>query len=229
MKIGIFDSGFGGKLALEKCQVLLPQHEFIGFFDHKNAPYGDRSAEEIYGLTLAGVNHLFSQDCTLVLLACNTASARALRKIQETYPTKKLLGCLIPAIEEALEVRIEPPTELRKIGIIATRHTVRTKKYQREAFKINPRAKVYPIATPKLVPWIETGEAESLACRNYLIQKIQSLIDQHQIDTLILGCTHYSALQNIVKDIFPHLLIIDSAEAQSLKLKDYLQRHAELQ
>ena len=230
MKIGIFDSGYGGKLALQQCQKRIPQHEFIGFFDHKNAPYGDRSPEEIYKLTSHGVNNLFDQDCKLVLLACNTASARALRTMQEAEPDKKVLGCLIPAIEAALEnqpkQKFEPP---RRIGIIATRHTVDTRKYQREAFKIAPLAKVFPIATPKLVPWIEAGETDSKACQDYLKVHIQTLIDEHQIDTLILGCTHYSALKTIVKNLFPSLLIIDSAQAQAEKLVDYLARHPELQ
>lgn len=180
-------------------------------------------------ITLNEVNNLFDQDCKLVLLACNTASARALRTMQEAEPNKKILGCLIPAIETALENEPErKSTEPRQIGIIATRHTVETRKYQREAFKIDPLAKIFPIATPKLVPWIEAGEAESELCHDYLKYHIQTLINKHQIDTLVLGCTHYSALKVSVKRLFPSLLIIDSAQAQAEKLVDYLAMHPEL-
>lgn len=243
MKIGIFDSGHGGRLALEKCRALLPEHDFIGFFDHANAPYGDRSPEDIYDLTETGMNNLFDQKCKIVLLACNTASARGLRKLQEAYPQKKVLGCLVPAIQTAIDKSSNLRDRSRHIGVLATRHTVESKKYQREAFKVDPLAKVFPVATPKLVPWIETyqknlltnppekGELKGVWPQEvieYLQQHIQTLIDQHHIDTLILGCTHYSALKSTVEALFPQLKIIDSAQAQAEKLVDYLEHHPEL-
>lgn len=133
-----------------------------------------------------------------------------------------MLGCLIPAIETAIE---QGGTQ---VGIIATRHTVATKKYQREAFKINPIVKVFPIATPKIVPWIEAGQADSDECREYITEHIQTLVDQHHIDTLILGCTHYHVLKPWCETHFPTLKVISSAEAQAEKLVDYLERHLEL-
>ena len=223
MKIGIFDSGYGGRFTLKKCQALLPPHEFIGFFDHANAPYGNRSAEEIYHLTEAGINKLFDQNCDLVLVACNTAASQSLRQLQEDLPHKKMLGCLVPAIESSIEAGGN------HIGIIATTYTVETKKYQREAFKVDPAVKVFPVATPKLVPWIEAGKQDSQECQTYLAVHIQNLIENHQIDTLILGCTHYSVLKMVIEKAFPQLKIIDSAEAQAEKLVDYLERHTELQ
>lgn len=221
MKIGIFDSGLGGRSVLEKCQALLPQHEFVGIFDHTNAPYGDKTPEEILALTEIGMNKLFDQKCQLVLLACNTASARGLRKLQETHPERKVLGCLVPAIQTAIEAGG------RTVGILATRHTVKTRKYQREAFKIDPSVKVFPIATPKLVPWIEARQQTSTECQTYLKQHVQALIDQHDINILILGCTHYSVLKKDVEALFPSLPVIDSAQAQAEKLVDYLERHSE--
>lgn len=222
MKIGIFDSGLGGHFTLEKCQNLFPEHEFIGFFDHANAPYGDKSADEICRLTENGVQHLWSQNCNLVLIACNTACTKALRQLQEKYPHHKILGCLIPAIEIALD------SGNKRIGLMATSRTIASKKYQREAFKINPHAKIFGLATPELVPWIEAGKENSSVCRNYLHKHIKALIDTHQIETLILGCTHYSALKSTIKKLFPNLIVVDSAETQALKLGNYLQRHPEL-
>jgi len=222
MKIGIFDSGYGGRFALKQCEALLPQHEFVGFFDHANAPYGDRTSEEIYELTKAGMNNLFDQKCDLVLIACNTASSQALRQLQESLPDKKVLGCLIPAIEAAIEAGGQ------NIGVIATQHTVDTKKYHREAFKVDPSVKVFPVATPKLVPWIEAGAQETNECQDYLQQHIQNLVEHHSIDTLILGCTHYSVLKTVTQKAFPDLKIIDSAQAQAEKLVDYLEHHPEI-
>ena len=222
MKIGIFDSGHGGRYALVLCQSALPQHQFIGFFDHKNAPYGDKKADEVYELTKAGMNNLFDQKCKLVLIACNTASSRGLRRLQESNPGKEILGCLVPAVQSAIE------RGGRRLGVLATQHTVDTKKYPREAFKVDPLVKTFPLATPKLVPWIEAGQHESDKCRAYLRQHIQILIENQQIDTLILGCTHYHVFKSWAQQQFPTLNIISSAEAQAEKLVDYLARHPEL-
>ncbi|NCP67195.1 glutamate racemase [bacterium] len=222
MKIGVFDSGLGGHFTLDKCKPLMPEHEFIGFFDQTNAPYGDKSQAEILQLTESGVNELFAEDCDLVLIACNTACTQALRRLQEKYPDRKILGCLIPAAEMAVD------SEAISIGLIGTSRTIESKKYERETFKINPRAKIHGLATPKLVPFIEAGNSDDLECEIYLKEKIQMLINEHQIKTLILGCTHYSVLKARVTKLFPTLEVIDSAEAQALKLVGYLMRHPEL-
>ncbi len=223
MNIGIFDSGYGGKYTLACCKSLLPKQDFIGFFDHKNAPYGERTTNEIFDLTNIGLNNLFDQNCVLTLIACNTACSQALPKLQNKYSDRKILGCLIPAVETALDVGG------KRIGVIATAYTVNTKKYQREFFKLDQRSKVFPLATPKLVPWIEAGQHETSECLDYLTTAIEQLITEHQIDTLILGCTHYHLLRNFVAKTFPDLKLVDSASAQAEKLVDYLKRHPELE
>lgn len=223
MKIGIFDSGFGGRFTLEKCKARLPNIEFIGFFDHANAPYGDKTHAEIINLTAIGVDNLFQQGCHIVLIACNTACTQALSRLQAQDRRRKILGCLVPATEIAVD------SGTLSIGIIGTSRTVESLKYNREVFKINQKAKIHSLATPKLVPWIEAEQQASQECQAYLKQHIQTLIDNHHIDSLILGCTHYSAIKGHVEAIFPQLKIIDSAEAQAEKLVDYLNRHLELQ
>lgn len=219
MKIGVFDSGLGGHFTLKKCEELLPQHEFIGFFDQANAPYGDRSQQEILDLTETGVNELFAQDCDLVLIACNTACTQALRRLQEKYAHHKILGCLVPAAETAVD------TTSKHIGLIGTQRTIDSKKYDREIFKINPRARLHSLATPKLVPFIENNLALSTEALASLKESIERLIKAEKIETLILGCTHYSVFYDHLKINYPELNIVDSAAAQAEKLVDYLERH----
>ena len=223
MKIGVFDSGLGGHYTLEKCQKLYPQHTFVGFFDSHNAPYGDKTVAEVYRLTEAGVNNLFDQECSLVLIACNTACTQALRRLQEKYSNRNILGCLIPAAEMAVDLGAT------KIGLIGTTRTIQSKKYEREVFKLNPRAKIFSTATPKLVPWIELSQEQGSECKRYLERVIQTLINKHDITTLILGCTHYSILKSTLEGLFPNISFVDSSEAQAEKLSDYIMRHPELQ
>jgi len=223
MKIGIFDSGLGGHFTLIKCEALLPQHEFVGYFDTINAPYGDRPQSDILKFTETGINTLFQQHCDLVLIACNTACTQALRRLQEKHVHHKILGCLIPAAETAAD------THALNIGLIGTQRTIDSKKYDREIFKINQKAKLYSLATPKLVPFIEGDLALSDEALNYLCQSVETLIENHHIETLILGCTHYSVYKDWLNLKYPHLTVIDSAEAQAIKLGNYLKRHPELE
>ena len=220
MKIGIFDSGMGGNFSLAVMQQKIPQHKYVLFCDHKNAPYGNKSPEQILELTTKGCDYLFSQNCQIVLLACNTACARSLRALQESRPHQKILGCLVPAIEMAIEQGGE------RIGLIATKHTIETKKYHREAFKVNPQVKIFDAATPELAGWIENGKQET-EISDYLKEKIGPLITQ-EIDTLILGCTHYHILKPHIEALFPNINIVDSVDAQAEKFIDYLNRHSKV-
>ncbi len=218
MKIGIFDSGMGGKFALEVISKKLPEHTYEIFCDHQNAPYGNKTPEIVFNLTEQGLQKLWAQNCDLILLACNTACSDALRKLQIKYRGKRILGCLIPAIEVAIE------NSDGRIGLIATKHTVASKKYDREMKNLSSNHLLFSEPTPKLVPWIENGEASSTECEAYWTEKIEALI-QKNIDTLILGCTHYHVLKLPIEKKFPQLKIVDSVEAQAEKLVDYLQRH----
>ncbi len=224
-RIGVFDSGFGGLHVLRSIVRALPQYDYVYLGDTARAPYGDRPQETIYAYTKQAVDFLFKQDCGIVVIACNTASSEALRKIQDEYGAKKkVLGVLIPAAEEAVQ-----ETENRRVGVIATSGTVASEKFVRELAKLDPGAKVFQQACPLLVPLVEAGEQNSPEMDAILKRYLAPLLRKH-IDTLILGCTHYGILERKIRTVVgPDISIVSEAKVVPGKLKDYLKRHAEIE
>jgi len=231
MNIGIFDSGLGGLLIFKKLTKKFPKYNFVYLGDVKRLPYGNRSDETIFNFTRQAVEYLFNEEnCKLVILACNTASAKALRRIQqdiipEYYPGRRVLGVIIPTAEEAVKNNKHENKE-KKIGVLATKATVYSGTYKREIQKIDCRAKVFEVAAPSLVTLIENGEI------NYtepILRKYLKPILGKKIDTLILGCTHYPLVQKKIKKICgKNIKIISQDKIIPEKLLDYLERHPEI-
>lgn len=223
--IGVFDSGFGGLDILRGIVKKLPQYNYIYLGDTARTPYGTRSSEIVYKFTKEAIDFLFAQNCALILLACNTASSDALRKIQKEYKprlrsNKKILGVLVPAAEEAAM-----RTKNKKIGVIATDGTVSSGAFARELKKLNPRIQVFQQGCPLLVPIIEAGEQNTVAARMILQNYLRPLAAK-KIDTLILGCTHYGILKRAIKRIIgSRVHIVSEAETVPKKLKAYLAKH----
>ena len=225
-KIGIFDSGLGGLVLAKAITDALPYYDTIYLGDTLHVPYGPRSGEAIYNFTERAVDFLFQQDCQLIVIACNTASASALRRLQQTwlpqhYPERRVLGVVVPTVEQALE------TGHHKLGVIATSFVVNSDTYGVELGKINDQIEMISCATPLLVPLIENNGlryAEPVL-RDYL----QPFIDQ-KIDALILGCTHYPLLKPLLKTILPPGIdLISQDDFIPSKLADYLHRHPEIE
>lgn len=227
--IGVFDSGFGGLTILRGLTKELPEYDYIYLGDTARTPYGSRSEDVIYEFTRQAVDFLFGKGCDLVILACNTASSEALRRIQKNHlpkfhPDKKVLGVIIPAAESAAE-----KTDSRRIGVIATEQTVASQAFVREIQKLDPKVSVFQNSCPLLVPIVEAGEERSdiaaLALRKYL-----SPLLKKNIDTLILGCTHYGILGKKIRTIIgPDIAVISEASVVPQKLRHYLKRHPEIE
>ncbi len=227
--IGIFDSGFGGLEILREIVKELPQYDYIYLGDSARAPYGNRSKEEIYDFTKKAVDFLFKRGCHLIILACNTASSEALRKIQREYlpkhyPEKRVLGVVIPAAESAAQV-----TKNNRVGVIATKGTVNSGAFKRELKKLNFQIQVFQQSCPLLVPIVEKGEQDSKATKEVLEDYLKPLMSKN-IDTLILGCTHYGLLENQIREIIGNKInIISEGRVIAEKLNNYLKRHFEIE
>jgi len=221
--IGIFDSGFGGLEILREIVDLLPEYDYIYLGDSARSPYGDLEQEKIYSYTEQAVDFLFKQGCGLIVVACNTVSSEALRKIQQEflvkkYPDKRVLGVVIPASEIAVNL-----TKNKKIGVMATQGTVDSGSFIRELKKLDEDIEIYQQACPLLVPLIEKGEDVELG------QYLDVLIEKG-VDTLILGCTHYGLLIDKIKEITgPEIEIVSEGRIVAEKLQDYLARHSEIE
>nr|AEQ20519.1 glutamate racemase protein [uncultured bacterium CSLC2] len=224
-RIGVFDSGFGGLHVLRSIVRALPHYDYLYLGDTARAPYGDRPQETIYSYTKQAVDFLFKQDCGLVIIACNTSSSEALRKIQDEYGSKKkVLGVLIPAAEVAVQ-----KTKNKRIGIIATRSTVASKKFVRELTKLDPHLHIFQKACPLLVPLVESGEQNSKITEAILRRYLKPLLSK-KIDTLILGCTHYGILEKKIRHIIgPSVTIVSEATVVPKKLEQYLAKHVEIE
>ena len=226
--IGVFDSGFGGIDVLRGLVKELPTYDFLYLGDTARTPYGTRSSEIVYEFTKQAVDYMFSQGCELILLACNTASSEALRKIQREHipvhhPGKRVLGVLIPAAEEAIA-----QTENKKIGVIATEGTVASGAFERELKKIDSSAHVFQQACPLLVPLVESGEYKSQAAK-MILEDYLTPLKEAGVDTLILGCTHYGMFEGRIKEyIGDTVTIVSEANTTPAKLKEYLKRHQEI-
>lgn len=227
--IGVFDSGFGGISVLRGIVKALPAYDYLYVGDTARTPYGTRSRDVVYEFTRQAVDFMFANGCELVVLACNTASSDALRRIQQEYlpthhPNKRVLGVLIPAAEEAFD-----RTKNRKVGVIATEGTVRSGAFVRELTKINPSVRVVQQACPLLVPIIEAGEHRSPIV-TIMLEKYLKAIRRAKVDTLILGCTHYGILEGSIKRIVgPGVHVISESTIVPTKLKSYLMRHPEIE
>jgi len=227
--IGVFDSGFGGISALKGIIKKLPEYSYIYLGDSARTPYGTRSQETIYNFSQEAVEFLFNNNCQLIIFACNTASSKALRKLQKNYlrkkyPDKRVLGVLIPAIEEAAR-----KTKNKKIGVIATEGSVRSLAFEKELKNIDKKIKVYQKACPLLVPLVESGEYKDKITNSILERYLRDLTKK-EIDTLILGCTHYGLLKSKIRKITGSKInIISDEKVVPQKLADYLLRHPEIE
>lgn len=228
--IGIFDSGYGGLTILGKIREVLPQYDYIYLGDNARAPYGTRSFEVVYEFTRQAVSKLFEMGCHLVVLACNTASAKALRTIQTNDllrldPTRRVLGVIRPTVEAVGNI-----TRSRHIGVLATTGTIRSESYTLEVHKLFPDIKVSGQACPLWVPLVENGEATEEGADYFVRKDIGRLLQKDpKIDTVILGCTHYPLLlPKILKYMPAEVQTVAQGELVATSLKDYLNRHPEM-
>ncbi len=234
--VGIFDSGFGGLTILQSIRERLPQYDYLYLGDNARTPYGTRSFEVVYEYTWECVNHLFSQGCNLVILACNTASAKALRSIQQrdlpilwakqNSDLLRALGVIRPTVEA-----IPIYTKTKHVGVFATSGTVASASYPIEIAKLDPLISVSQQACPMWVPLIEAGEHTSTGA-DYFVQKyLNELLEKDPlIDTIILGCTHYPLLRDKLRQYTPsHIQLLSQGDIVSASLADYLTRHTTLE
>ena len=229
--IGVFDSGFGGLSILREIRKVLPQYDYLFIGDNARAPYGVRSFQLVYDFTKQCVEYLFEQGCNLVILGCNTASAKALRTIQQhdlpvIDPTRRVLGVIRPTVEKIGQI-----TKTGNIGIFGTPGTIQSKSYDIEIAKMYPHYHVYGHACPMWVPLVENRESAGPGADYFVKKDIDALLSQcPTIDTVILGCTHYPLLINKIKQYMPQgIKVIAQGEIVAESLKDYLRRHPEME
>jgi len=228
--IGVFDSGYGGLTILKELVNSLPEYDYLYLGDNARAPYGTRSFEAVYQYTLQCVKWYLNQGCPLVILACNTASAKALRTIQQKdlpaiAPDKRVLGVIRPTAEI-----IGYNTKTNTIGILGTNGTVQSESYPIEIKKFFPAVKVFQQACPLWVPLIESNEYNTEGADFFIKKDIDNLINQSkEIDTILLACTHYPLLFDKIRRLTPlNINIISQGEIIAESLKDYLCRHPEI-
>jgi glutamate racemase len=227
--IGVFDSGYGGLTVLKEITARLPQYDYLYLGDNARAPYGTRSFETVYAYTLECVKWFFDQGCPLVILACNTASAKALRTIQlndlKDYPGKRVLGVIRPTTEI-----IGQFTHSKSIGILGTVGTVASGSYPIEIAKFFPDLKVYQEACPMWVPLIENKEHLSDGADYFVLKHINQLMAQSEtIDTVLLACTHYPLMRDKIEQFLPEsVAVISQGSIVADSLAHYLERHPEI-
>jgi glutamate racemase len=230
--IGVFDSGYGGLTVLKELVRFLPQYDFLYLGDNARTPYGTRSFRVVYEYTLQAVKYLFSQNCPLVILACNTASAKALRNIQQLdlphiAPDRRVLGVIRPSVEKVSEI-----TKNGHIGVLGTPGTVLSDSYPIELQKWSGGKVKSTVqeACPLWVPLVENNEMDSEGAAYFVRKNIENILQKDsRIDTLILGCTHYPLLMNQIERFVPSgIQILSQGEIVAEKLVEYLQRHPEM-
>ncbi len=229
--IGIFDSGYGGLTILSKIREVLPEYDYIYLGDNARTPYGTRSFEVVYEFTRQAVIKLFETGCHLIILACNTASAKALRTIQINDlplldPARRVLGVIRPTVE-----RIGALTRTRHIGVLATTGTIKSESYPMEVHKLFPDIQVSGEACPLWVPLVENNEAQGEGSDYFVRKHIKQLLAKdREIDTVILGCTHYPLLLPKIAHYMPEgITIVTQGEWVAAGLKEYLKRHPEME
>jgi glutamate racemase len=225
--IGIFDSGYGGLTILHGIRQLLPQYDYLYLGDNARAPYGPRSFDVVYEFTRQAVEKLFSMGCHLVILGCNTASAKALRTIQQNDlpkwdPDRRVLGVIRPTAEV-----IGSLTKSRHVGILATEGTIKSESYKLEIQKLYPDIVVSGVACPFWVPLVEYNEADSPGADYFVKKRIDQIMHlDPQIDCLILGCTHYPLLMpKILKYLPDGVRVVPQGEYVANSLKQYFEKH----
>lgn len=229
--IGVFDSGYGGLTILHGIRQLLPQYDYLYLGDNARAPYGARSFDVVYEFTRQAVVSLFERGCHLVILGCNTASAKALRTIQQNDlplidPTRRVLGIIRPTAEV-----IGSLTKTRHVGVLATEGTIKSESYNLEINKLFPDIKVSGVACPFWVPLVEYNEADSPGADYFVKKRIDQLMMKDSlIDAIILGCTHYPLLMpKILKYVNPGIRIVPQGEYVAESLRQYFVRHPEME
>jgi glutamate racemase len=229
--IGVFDSGYGGLTVLREIKNKLPQYDYIYLGDNARAPYGTRSFDTVYEYTLESVKKLFELNCKLIILACNTASAKALRNIQQKHlptqsPDKRVLGVIRPTTEHVGKL-----SKSGHIGVLGTNGTVQSNSYPIEIAKFFPECKVSQEACPMWVPLIENNEYETAGADFFIKKNIDSLLKKdNEIDAIILGCTHYPIIADKIKLHLPkQVLLLSQGVIVANSLADYLNRHKQLE
>lgn len=229
--IGVFDSGYGGLSILKELVKELPEYDYLYLGDNARAPYGTRSFETVYHYTLECVQHLFNEGCELVILACNTASAKALRTIQQKdlpiiAPNKRVLGVIRPTTEMVGEL-----SHTKTVGILGTSGTVQSESYVVEIHKFFPDIKVVQEACPMWVPLVENNEHKGDGADYFIKKHLDNILAKApETDTLVLGCTHYPLLMDKIKKYLPaHIKVLAQGEIIAHSLKDYLKRHPEME
>lgn len=229
--IGVFDSGYGGLTVLKEIINKLPQYDYVYLGDNARAPYGNRSFDTVYQYTLQCVQWFFEQGCSLVILACNTASAKALRTIQQNdlpkiAPGKRVLGVIRPTTEI-----IGNFSETKNVGVLATNGTVASGSYPVEINKFFPGLRVYQEACPMWVPLVENNEYEGHGADFFIKKHLHNIFEKGKmIDVLLLACTHYPLLKKKIEEYVPiGVKLISQGEIVAKSLLDYLQRHPEIE
>lgn len=229
-RIGVFDSGYGGLTILREMRRVLPKYDYLYLGDNARAPYGTRSFDVVFDFTRQAVEELFSRGCHLVIIACNTASAKALRSVQQQvlpgrYPGRRVLGVIRPTVEIVGEI-----SRTRHVGLLATPGTVRSHSYQLEIDKLHPGIKLTETECPMWVPLIEAGESAGDGA-DYFVKKYidKTMEEDPNIDTLLLGCTHYPILLPKIRQYAPQgVKIVPQGDIVAESLADYLRRHPEI-
>jgi len=226
--IGVFDSGVGGLTVLKSLLEYLPNYDYIYLGDNNRAPYGNKTKKQVYQYTCEAVDFLFGQGCNLIIIACNTASALALRKIQQEYlpkkyPGKKILGVVRPMAEAIADLK-----EIKKIGVIGTRATINSKIYHDEIKFLNPGLKIISKSAPLLAPLIESNKLDETKTIKILIKYLEPF-KKAKVDVLVLGCTHYPYLEEKIIEIMgKNCQVYNSGDIIAHSLKNYLKKHNEL-
>lgn len=228
--IGVFDSGYGGLTILRSLRQVLPDVDFLYVGDNARAPYGSRSFDLVYRFTIEAVQALFDRGCPLVILACNTASSKALRSIQQLdlpsmNPDLRVLGVIRPTVEAVGAI-----TRSGAVGILGTPGTIASQSYNLEIAKLHPDIKVYTQACPMWCPLVENNEADGPGADYFIKKDIDALLAQNpNIDTVVLGCTHYPILLPKIKKYVPaNIEIVVQGDIVAQSLTDYLRRHPEM-
>lgn len=229
--IGVFDSGYGGLTVLRDLRRALPDADFLYLGDNARAPYGTRSFELVYEFTLQAVRYLFSRGCPLVILACNTASAKALRSIQQNdlpllAPSRRVLGVIRPTVEALSDY-----TRTGAVGLFGTPGTVASGSYDMEIAKLHPGMRLYAHACPMWVPLVEYRESDGDGADYFVRRDIEALTAMSpDIDTVILGCTHYPLLIDKIRKYMPEgISVVTQGEIVAHSLTDYLRRHTDIE
>jgi len=228
--IGVFDSGFGGLTILDGIRKLLPELDYIYLGDNARAPYGTRSFDIVYEFTLQAVQKLFEMGCPLVILGCNTASAKALRNIQQGYlptnaPDRRVLGVIRPTAEIVGQL-----SETKHVGVLATEGTIKSESYKLEIEKLYPGTTIVGQACPMWVPLVENNEFDKPGADYFVQDSINKLLAKDpKVDTIILGCTHYPLLLEKIRKYTPeHIRLIPQGKYIAESLDDYLKRHKDM-